>query len=495
MGSVVTSLDPQTNVESGGAGARFMRLCRNVFDVDLRSLAALRIGMGVMLIVDQVSRARHLEAHYTDLGVAPRALVLDQFGVGCYLSVHWWLSGSVAATAALFVVTALVGLGLAVGWRTKIMNVACWYLQASLLTRLPLLQNSGDRTLLLMLLWSLFLPLGARWSLDSARHPQRRPGSDTYVSVASFAILMQVCLIYWVSIVLKLHAPMWREGTAVAFALTRDAYATGLAGWLLKFESLLPLLTLLTLAWEFGGPFLAFIPGWKWGRLVAVVGFWGMHLAFGLCMNLGTFWVISCMAWIVFLPTPFWDTILKGSTTRAGPELRPRRWQDLLAGAAFALVLLLNIRTIPELRRLIPGPVARVGHALRLRQDWGMFTHEKEATSGWFIVQGVLAGGDEHDLLPGGGPLSWDPPEVTTRRYVTARWAQFLHWYRILNESPYWEPYSQHLCRRWNAEHEGPQRLETVSIWWMGKHTSIFGDVEISRTLLHEHACGNPAGG
>ena len=57
----------------------------------------LRICLGLLILADLVPRARHFTAHYTDLGVAPRDVVFEQFGNSCYYSLHWWLSGSPVA--------------------------------------------------------------------------------------------------------------------------------------------------------------------------------------------------------------------------------------------------------------------------------------------------------------------------------------------------------------------------------------------------------------
>ncbi len=188
-------------------GARWPRLAgvvRELFYVDLRSLALLRVCLGLLILADLATRARHFTAHYTDLGVAPRDVILDQYGMSCYLSVHWWLRGSVAAEALVFVVGGLFAIGLIAGRFTRIMTAGCWYLQASLLMSMPLLHTAGDRTLQLMLFWSLFLPVGARWSLDASKRSDVGAKSNTYVSVAGFAILMQVCFVYWFAVSQKM---------------------------------------------------------------------------------------------------------------------------------------------------------------------------------------------------------------------------------------------------------------------------------------------------
>jgi len=61
-----------------------------MFAVDLRSLAALRIGLGLAVLVDVAVRALDLEGLYTDRGVFPRDLLLAFEGRAVYLSAHYW---------------------------------------------------------------------------------------------------------------------------------------------------------------------------------------------------------------------------------------------------------------------------------------------------------------------------------------------------------------------------------------------------------------------
>ena len=47
------------------------RTCRQLFYVDLRSLAALRICLGLVILADLASRSRHLVAHDSRTGPLP----------------------------------------------------------------------------------------------------------------------------------------------------------------------------------------------------------------------------------------------------------------------------------------------------------------------------------------------------------------------------------------------------------------------------------------
>jgi hypothetical protein len=475
-----------------GLRARIAAIAREYFYCDLRSLALLRMALGLLIIADQAMRARHLVAHYTDAGAAPSALILDEYGYSCYFSIHWWLSGSAPAVAGVFLLHALAAAALLAGFRTRLATIACWYLQASLLTRTPLVHTAGDRTLLLLLFWSMFLPLGLRWSLDARRRP--REVSNVHVSMAAFAILMQVCFIYWFSVVLKLQVPMWREGYAVDFALTRDSYATAAAVWIRQFHGITQALTLATLAWELLGPALAFVPRLQTpGRILAVVGSCILHLSFAVFMNLGIFAFISCAAWLVFLPSGFWDRFGLARAPPAAPSLGVPAVVNAAAAGAFGLVVLLNLGWVPQMRAVAATApyrlVTRLGYLMRLRQDWGMFTHEQTSSNGWYVVVGALAGGREIDLLAGGAAVSWAEPEVPSRRYRTARWAQYFHYPPDIGKSPYWAPYVRYLCRRWNEGHGPDEAVSRIAVWFMLRRDDALGGQTIVPVKLYEAGC------
>src|SRR5690242_11862886 len=47
-----------------------------IFSLDLRSLACLRVGVGLLLLTDLLMRSQNIVSQYTDEGTLPRAAVL-----------------------------------------------------------------------------------------------------------------------------------------------------------------------------------------------------------------------------------------------------------------------------------------------------------------------------------------------------------------------------------------------------------------------------------
>ena len=92
-------------------------MIRKLFTADVRSLAAFRIVLGLVLLSELFERSKQIGAHYTDDGVLPRWANAEYFGWS-WSPLHS-LSGSLASEQMLFVLHALVYLGFVVGWRTR----------------------------------------------------------------------------------------------------------------------------------------------------------------------------------------------------------------------------------------------------------------------------------------------------------------------------------------------------------------------------------------
>ena len=157
-----------------GMGGMLQRL----FAIDPRSLALFRICIGLVLLVELLTRGSDIQLHYSDLGVLPREALWQLFLLSEW---HWslhTLTGSVAGQTVLFACAAACAVALILGYRTRLALVLSWLLLASLHARNPILQYGGDHLLRMLLFWSLFLPLGCYWSIDRLRGvvPQGQPG-------------------------------------------------------------------------------------------------------------------------------------------------------------------------------------------------------------------------------------------------------------------------------------------------------------------------------
>lgn len=291
-------------MEWGGHLTRFS----TIFEIDLRTLALFRIFLSTAIILDLISRSRDLVAHYTDFGVLPRSVLVDLLSDSSF-SLHM-ANGSAAFQAVLLIMAGLIAFFLLFGWKTRLMTVLSWIFLISIQNRNVLVLSGEDNLILLLTFWSMFLPLGARYSIDAALDPQNDDKPDAFFSAATFAILIQGMSMYFFSAILKSDARWFPDGTAVYFALQLDYLVTPLALWFREFKTLLSGLTYYVLALEFVGPILIFSPiFYKQLRIVFMLAFITMHIGFFLFLEIGLFPLISITMNLLFIPGWVWDKI------------------------------------------------------------------------------------------------------------------------------------------------------------------------------------------
>ncbi len=466
------------------------------------------MGLAVLVLCDLALRARALTAHYTSDGVLPVWALHQWLGSSVRLLPHAY-GGSALYQALLFLLTAACALALLLGWRTRFATFATWFLVASMQTRNPTINNSGDTLLRVMLFWGMLVPLAGRWSVDSAQKEGRPP--DQVTTVATFAIQMQLCLMYWFTAILKWH-PVWIEDlTALEVALNIDHLTTSLGRALLSSPELLGGLTAFTLGLEFLGPLLVWSPFWTGPlRFLVALTFILFHLV-GLAptLHLGLFPWVCAVAWLMFLPSWMWnrleveranvfaavDRLFRRLAARLpSPRLQPSERSKQAAGwivSTSAAVLLTsvvawNVRTVKEDRegvRTLPetttsSVVKRLLRATRLNQRWVMFAPHPPFDDGWYVMPGMTTDGREVDAWrdhpegpfggrPLGQPVDWTKPRDVNATTGSNRWDKYLA-NLSQDEYRYHRPlFSKWLCHSWNREHRDGDRLAEFSMVFM----------------------------
>lgn len=496
------------------------KLLTEIFSLDVRSLALFRACLALVILADLVARSVDLRAHYTDAGLLPRASAITEYGQYSFLSFHFF-GGTVITQSVLFIFAGLCAVGLLLGYRTRLMTVLSWAFLVSLHNRNPMIIDAGDVLLRLLLFWSMFLPLGAVYSLDGVvtNSTTRRRTPARIFSVASIALLLQVCFVYWFTAALK-HDPVWRtEGTGVYYALHLDSFATPIGLWLREFSPVLPVLSFATLAIEALGPCLLFLPFAQGPlRFFTICMFLNLHLGLALCLALGVFPSIVCAAWLALLPTWFWhqlgvprdfsrqrkfalqhrfETLLGYARYhRLVSYARPSLWSPTV-GTFFCVlclvyVFLWNLRTVnfTKYSTILPVDSNWFGQTLRIDQMWGMFAPKPATDDGWYVIPARLRSGTEVDLFTNSMAVQWTKPDDVAETYRNQRWRKYLRniWER--EHASHRLYYGQYLCRKWNAEHREQATLETFQIFYMKEETLPNGVMAApEKVLLWSHRC------
>ena len=136
--------------------------------IDARSLGFGRIVLALILLLDLLRRIPDLTLFYSNDGLIPNHMMLWRPPTQWMFSFFFILSRP-DEVAVGFAVCGLVYLGLLLGWRTRLMQVLALICVLSLHSRVTLLENGGDWMLGELALWTAFLPLGRRFSLDAVR--------------------------------------------------------------------------------------------------------------------------------------------------------------------------------------------------------------------------------------------------------------------------------------------------------------------------------------
>src|SRR6185295_471337 len=95
-------------------------------------------------------------------------------------------------------------------------------LHSYLYWRNPLITSGAENLSRLALLWCLFLPMARYWSVDAAMDP--KPRDRHYPGLPFVAIRLQLCSVYVFAALFKLLGEPWRDGSAIALALSDTLY-------------------------------------------------------------------------------------------------------------------------------------------------------------------------------------------------------------------------------------------------------------------------------
>lgn len=176
----------------------------------------------------------------------------------------------------------------------------------------------------MLLFWGMFVPWGAKYSVDHALNSSPSAQPRQVVSIGTAALLLQMPLVYFFGGILK-NGPEWREEfTAIYYVLSAPDYATRLGHWMASWPMpVLKAITASTIVLEIGGALLLFSPVVnRTIRSLVLPAFLFLQVGLGLTMKLGLFPVISTAAILPFIPSRFWDRLLSRLRTQARMGLR-----------------------------------------------------------------------------------------------------------------------------------------------------------------------------
>jgi len=273
--------------------------------IDPRTLGLGRIGIGLVLLADLARRVPWLETFYSNAGLLPNHTMLWRPPFPRIFSVFFMASQPEEA-GVWFAVCFACFFCFLIGYRTRLFHVLSFAMTTSLHNRMLTAENWGGVAIGTLMLWTMFLPLGRRFSVDAVRASLRARTGETPEDLAAglpaadvqpvealavLGLLLQIAVIYWFNFLHK-SGSTWRDGTAIYYVLHQERIATTLAVWLrerLPFSAT-KLLTATTLVIEATAPVLVLAPFlWRWTRPLAALLLAGLHLSILSLLNLGIF--------------------------------------------------------------------------------------------------------------------------------------------------------------------------------------------------------------
>ena len=418
------------------------KVLRQFLALDARSLAAFRIVASLILLHDLAGRWPFVELLYSNVGPFPDhyMLFLDPrphfsglFGLGTPLQVR----GFFLAGFAIY-------LSLLVGFHTRLSQVLALLFTLSVHTRAPMAAFGLDPMASIFLTWTLFVPLGRRWSIDAWLGRAER--SDEISSIAGLGIAVQLAGIY-IFAALDKTGVTWREATAIHNTVWQDSIVKPIGLWARTFPPwLLAAASDGSKIVEFVGGVLLLSP-WRMRlcRGLALLMLAGLHLGIFVMIHVGGLSPIMWASYLLLVPGEAWDAMHRwlsargessgrvasllarrhGSpptTPRPGARLRrvEARAREVLAGV-FLFDVVWSMAAvnegIPEQWRVQHIPALRsFNDWLTVGQGWGFFSPDAPPDDGWWVIDGVTADGRHIDPLTGTTPLREIPIGYGTDR-------------------------------------------------------------------------------
>ncbi len=268
-------------------------------------LAAVRIGTGALLLVDILWMYVPRAGDFLGAGsLGSPEVFAGRLSTGW----QWSLLAGIADQGTWRValaVWAVAAACLLVGIFPRLAAGVAWALALSVQNTNLYLHNAGDNVRHILLLYLLFTPCGAAWSV--ARWWERRAtGDDRPAYIYPWPVrllLVQMMAIYWVNGLYKFSGEEWRSGEIMHQVLANVQITRFSYEQLPLVPGAIAAMTWSTLVWELGFPMFVLIPKLRAPALWIGVSF---HLGTAVLLTLGMFPFYMLCLYLPFVPWEKW---------------------------------------------------------------------------------------------------------------------------------------------------------------------------------------------
>ncbi len=298
--------------------------------VRAEGMAALRIGVGLVLLVDMlVTYAPHWRLFFAPGGLGTSEVFGSRFAGHAYFSLAWLWSPETAGWW-MIALTILAAIGLISGIAPRMSALVAWAMTLSLMNENYYLHNGGDRLRTILLFVLIFAPADAVWSQacrwwkrsSEKPHPNPLPrGEGTYIYPwAQRLLFVQLTLLYFMNGVYKLMGAEWFAGDTLYY-VSHDIWWSRLsADWMPAHYLVLRAVTWSVLAWEITFPIAVLSKRWRPWALAIGAAF---HILSGVTLNLGIFPLYALCFYLPELPWGRWRDAVRSRLDKKPRALQP----------------------------------------------------------------------------------------------------------------------------------------------------------------------------
>lgn len=354
-------------------------------------------------------KIQDLDAHYTDAGVLPRALLESSVWK---LSLNM-LSGSATWQWCLFILAIVVSVANFFGVKPTWTSFVMWILGISVFSRNEIVMNGADHYFAMLLFWN--------WVLSWAR----------VRSWSGAAYVLQIVMLYFFTGFAKIHFESWADGTAMRDILNLDILTRPWAQSLVTSDALMKGMTWLTLATEFLAA-AGLLVSWfalslnrtSWSarvRIVTLFALAGLHIGIVAMLKLYFIPITSLVALM-----PLWPARSRRAVSLPKRILMARA-QAVCIAVVSIIFLISNIQGDPRGLLTLPRGYAAATAALRLDQNWTFYAPPPTpGFDGWWVIRGETENGEIFDAWTGrAGPVDEAKPKVLSAYYVNQHWTAY----------------------------------------------------------------------
>jgi hypothetical protein len=294
------------------------------YGLDIRSLGLFRISFGLVLIHNLYLRFsnRGFSSFFTQGGLIP-----IEYSNPFSYSVLNSITGNEITMMFIFISLA-VYICYTIGYKTNVMKWLVVLVLLTLFHRARFVTDGSDMVLRLIAIWTAFLPIGRRLSIDSIRETQKtgRIPTGNFISYPLILFLLNLSISYILNGIQKDYS-IWGQGLAVKRVLWDGWVINPLGSWARNYapDSILSLLSEGTILIELtiGIMIIAALFG-NIGKISSLLLIFSLHLGFSMFIYIGSFnWLYYPIA-LLFVPTFIWEK------TKIDKEAPPTTYYNLI---------------------------------------------------------------------------------------------------------------------------------------------------------------------